>query len=61
MFGKEGLRMERIINFLPTLIVIESIFASIIYAIDKRWGSALYWISAALLNISAIWLIKKVG
>ena len=53
--------MERIINLLPTIIVIESVFAGIIYALGKKWGSALYWFSAALLNISAIWLIKKVG
>jgi hypothetical protein len=53
--------MERIMHILPTIIVIESILASIIYAIGGKWGSALYWISAALLNISAIWLIKKVG
>ena len=53
--------MERIINLLPTIIVIESVFAGIIYVFDKKWGSAIYWFSAALLNISAIWLIKEAG
>lgn len=53
--------MEKYLTILPTIIVIESILAGIIYAINHKWGSALYWISAALLNISAIWLIKKAG
>jgi len=53
--------MEKILHILPTVIVIESILASIIYAAGGKFGSALYWISAALLNISVIWLIKNIG
>jgi len=49
------------INLLPILIMVESFLAGIILAIFSKWGSALYWFSAGLLNFSVIFLIKRFG
>ena len=53
--------MDKYINLLPIIIMAESFIASIPLAIQGRWGSALYWFSAGLLNFSVIFLIRKMG
>ena len=53
--------MERFINILPIVIMIEMFAASIPLFYYKRWGSGLYWLSAGLLNVAVIFLIKRFG
>lgn len=53
--------MERYIQVLPIIIMIEMFVASIPLALLGKWGSALYWFSAGLLNFSVIFLIRKFG
>ena len=53
--------MNIIENILPVLIMIESFLASIILVVSHKYGSALYWGAAGLLNMSVIFLIKKFG
>jgi len=53
--------MEKFIDILPVIIMIESFFAALPLAVSGRWGSALYWFSAGLLNFSVIFLIKRCG
>ena len=53
--------MEKLLNVLPIIIMIESFAASIPLFIYQKWGSGLYWFSAGLLNLAVIFLIKKHG
>jgi len=53
--------MENFLKILPTIIVLESFMASILLAMHKQWGSALYWFSAGLLNFAVIFCIKQFG
>jgi len=46
---------------LPTIMIVLSIGASIVCLIAKQYGSSIYWASAALLNISVVYLIKEFG
>jgi len=48
--------MER---FLPTVIIAESFFAGIFYALAGRFGESLYWFSAAVLNFAVVFLIPE--
>ena len=53
--------MERYVQILPLIIMVESFLASIPLAISGKWGSSLYWFAAGILNFSVIFLIKKMG
>ncbi len=53
--------MEKLINILPVIIMVESFAASIPLACTGRWGSALYWFAAGLLNGAVIYGIKALG
>jgi len=53
--------MEKLLNILPIIIMVESLAASVPYFIYKNWGTGLYWLSAGVLNFSVIFLIKKYG
>lgn len=53
--------MEKFLDVLPILIVIESFAASMLLFVGGRWGTGIYWFSAGLLNFSVIFLIKKFG
>jgi len=53
--------VDKFLYALPTIIVIESFAASIILAFGGRWGSAIYWFAAGLLNGSIIFLIGRWG
>jgi len=53
--------MEKLLNILPIIIMIESFAASIPLFIYQKWGSGLYWFSAGLLNLAVIFFIKKYG
>jgi len=53
--------MNKLLDILPVVIMIESFAASIPLFIYGRWGSGLYWFSAGLLNLSVIFFIKKYG
>ena len=53
--------MDRFLIALPIIIVIESFAASIILCVGGRWGSAIYWFSAGLLNFAVIFLVGRFG
>jgi hypothetical protein len=53
--------MDKFLNILPVIIMIESFAASIPLFICQKWGSAIYWFSAGLLNFAVIFLIKRFG
>jgi len=53
--------MEKLLNILPIIIMLESFAAAVPLLICRRWGSGLYWLSAGLLNLAVIFLIKKWG
>jgi hypothetical protein len=42
-------------------MIIGSFGAGLIYIYKHMYGSAIYWITAALLNISVTYLIKRFG
>ncbi len=51
----------RFTDILPVVIIIESLAAAGILAVAGRWGSALYWAAAGLLNIAVVFLIGRWG
>lgn len=51
----------KFLNVLPIVIMVEAFVAAIPLAIIGRYGSALYWIAAGLLNLAVIFIIPKVG
>jgi len=53
--------MDKLLNLLPIIIMIESFLASIPLFICGRYGSGLYWLSAGLLNCAVIFFIKRYG
>jgi len=53
--------VEKLLNVLPVIIMVESFAASIPLACAGRWGSALYWFAAGLLNCAVIYGIKTLG
>jgi len=53
--------LEKLINVLPIIIMVESFLASIPLFVFRRWGSALYWFAAGLLNLAVIFFIKRFG
>ena len=53
--------MEKLLDLLPIIIMVESFLASVPLVIYGRYGSALYWFSAGLLNFAVIFLIKRFG
>lgn len=53
--------MERIENILPIIIMIEMILASIPLFINGKYGSAIYWLTAGILNFAVIFMIKRFG
>ena len=53
--------IEKFIHILPLVIIIESFLAVIPLVITKKFGSALYWFSCGLINLSVVMLIKRFG
>lgn len=53
--------MEKILQLLPVLIMIESFLAGGYLTVTGKIGSGMYWIAAGLLNFSVIFLIKRFG
>jgi len=53
--------MERFLNVLPIIIMAESFLASIPLFIFGRYGSAIYWFSAGMLNFAVIFCIRRFG
>jgi len=53
--------MEKFINVLPIIIMIESFVASASLCYCHRYGSALYWFAAGLLNLAVIFCIRRFG
>jgi len=53
--------MEKFLNLLPIIIMVEAFAASVPLARYGRWGSALYWFAAGLLNLAVIYGIKRFG
>lgn len=53
--------MEKFLNVLPLIIMIESFAACIPLFYYGRYGSAVYWLAAGLLNYAVIFGIKHFG
>ena len=53
--------LNSFVDILPIVIMVESFAAAIPLAVGGRYGSALYWFAAGLLNFSVIYLIRRVG
>jgi len=53
--------MEKFLDVLPIIIMVESFLASALLLVYGRWGTGIYWLSAGLLNFSIIFLIKRFG
>lgn len=53
--------IDKTLNILPVVIMVESFLASIPLFVCGRYGSALYWFAAGLLNFAVIFLVKKWG
>jgi len=53
--------MAKFLDILPTIIMLESFFAGGLLFIGGRFGSAIYWMSAGLLNLSVVFLIRRYG
>jgi hypothetical protein len=53
--------MEKFLNLLPIIIMIQSFAASVPLFFYGRWGSGLYWFAAGLLNFTVIFLVKRFG
>lgn len=53
--------MNKYLNLLPTIMMVLMFLASIPYALAGKWGSALYWFAAGLLNLAVIFFIKRTG
>ena len=45
------------LKILPTLIMVESFLACILYLRMQKWGFSVYWFAAGLLNLAVIYLI----
>jgi len=50
--------MERI---LPSIIMVEMFIASVPCIISGKYGSALYWAAAGLINLAVIFVLPKFG
>lgn len=48
-------------KILPTVIMVEMFLASIPYFLSGKYGSGLYWLAAALINLGVIYLIPRFG
>gem|GEM_PF-1384737 len=55
--GEKKQGMEKFIDVLPIIIMVESFAASIPLFIYGKYGSAIYWFAAGLLNFSVIFLM----
>ena len=55
------MELKKLLDILPLIIMIESFLASIPLAIYSRWGSALYWFAAGLLNLAVIFGISRIS
>ncbi len=53
--------MEKFLNVLPIIIMAESFAASVPLFVYGRFGSAIYWFSAGLLNFAVIFCVKRFG
>lgn len=53
--------IQAIPDMLPVIIMAESFLAVVPLAICGRYGSALYWFAAGLLNFAVIFGIRKYG
>jgi len=53
--------MEKFLNVLPIIMMIESIIASFILFYYGRYGSGLYWFSASIIAYCIIFGIKRYG
>lgn len=53
--------MQKLLQLLPIIIMVESFVASIPLFYYRQWGSAVYWFAAGLLNFAVIFLIKFYG
>ena len=53
--------MNRFVDVLPVIIMIESFAASAMLIWVGRYGSGLYWFSAGLLNFSVVFGVRWFG
>lgn len=48
-------------KILPTIIMIEMFLAAIPYLVSGKYGSALYWFAAGLINLAVIYILPRFG
>ena len=53
--------IEKCLDVLPVIIMVESFLAAVPLAFYHRYGSALYWFAAGLLNLAVIYGIRRFG
>ena len=57
----KGDRMEKFIQLIPILIMVEMFLAIIPCLVIKHYGSAIYWFGAGVLSYAVIFGIKRFG
>lgn len=53
--------MERFLDLLPIVIMVEMFLSTILYIIYHKWGSAIYWFAGGCLSYAVIFGIKRFG
>ena len=53
--------MNLFIYSFPTLIITGSIIAGVIFIFVGKYGTGIYWLTAAAVNYAATFLIPKLG
>ena len=48
-------------QMLPLVLIALSVGSAVVCAYEKKYGSALYWASAAVINFAVAFLIPKLG
>jgi hypothetical protein len=57
---EDTMKVQDLVTLLPTIIAAEALLASVFYALNKAWGSALYWLSACVITV-AVTMIPRWG
>jgi len=53
--------MIRFVDVLPVVIMAESLAAAGVLAVAGRWGSAVYWAAAGVLNWAVVFGVRGFG
>jgi len=55
------LEPEFVERVFPVLVMVLCALGSAVYLFNGKWGSAMYWIAAFLINFSIVFLVPKFG